>query len=261
MSKYFLYGLLFFQSLCLFGQNMDMALVKGGEFLPLYGTDEKVHVESFLMDKYPVTNKEFLKFVKTHSKWQKSKIVALFADSAYLRTWKNDTLIGENLQQNAPVTHISWYAAKEYCKCQDKRLATTQEWEYAAMAGKKVANGRKLATYNQNILNWYETPNTFDNQVGQTYKNYWGIYDLHGLVWEWTADFNSAMINGESRNGNKGDTNAFCGAAALSASDLMNYAAFLRYAFRGSLEAKYAIKNLGFRCVKSYKPALLATVQ
>ena len=40
------------------------------------------------------------------------------------------------------------------------------------------------------------------------------------------------------------------GSAAIGATDLMNYAAFMRYAIRGSVKAKYAMKNLGFRCVK-----------
>ena len=86
--------------------------------------------------------------------------------------------------------------------------------------------------------------------MGSTFKNYWGVYDLHGLVWEWTLDFNSVMVTGESRKGSTGDNNMFCGAAAVGATDLMNYAAFMRYAFRGSVKANYAIKNLGFRCVQ-----------
>ena len=85
---------------------------------------------------------------------------------------------------------------------------------------------------------------------GKTNKNIWGVYDLHGLVWEWTLDFNSVLISGESRKDVDTDRDLFCAGGAVGAKDLMNYAAFMRYAFRGSIKANYSIQNLGFRCVK-----------
>ena len=118
------------------------------------------------------------------------------------------------------------------------------------MANENMADARTLETYNKYILSWYEKPKTFNNTIGSTFKNYWGVYDLHGLVWEWTLDFNSVLVSGESRKDVDNDSNLFCGSAAIGATDLMNYAAFMRYAIRGSVKAKYAMKNLGFRCVK-----------
>lgn len=232
-----------------FSQSEPMAEIKGGEFIPLYGTDEPVKVEAFYMDVYPVTNEEFQEFVRENPRWRKSQVKRLFADGNYLNSWRGDLDFGKSLP-NSPVTNVSWYAAKNYCECQGKRLPTVDEWEYVAMANKEMPDARKEESYNQFILSWYETPRTFDNEIGQTFKNYWGVSDLHGLVWEWTLDFNSVMMSGESRKGSTGDNNLFCGGAAVGASDLMNYAAFMRYAFRGSMKANYSIKNLGFRCVK-----------
>lgn len=230
-------------------QNDKMVLVKGGVYLPLYGAENKtIKVDPFLMDIYPVTNADYLKFVEEYPQWKKNNIKGLFADKSYLTKWKtNDIYSG---LPNAPVTNVSWFAAKKYCECQGKRLPTMDEWEFAAMANENVPDARKIETYNQYILSWYETPKTFSNPVGETFKNYWGIYDLHGLVWEWTLDFNSVLISGESRKDVDKDSNLFCGSAAIGASDLMNYAAFMRYAFRGSMKARYSSQNLGFRCAK-----------
>jgi len=234
-----------------------MVSIKGGEYIPLYGRDSmKVSISDFLMDVYPVTNEEYLKFVKENPKWKKSKVIRLFADKRYLISWKSDTELGKNQKLESPITDISWFAAKNYCESQEKRLPTINEWEYVAMANDKMPDARKLEEYNQLILGWYEKPKTFDNVIGSTFKNYWNVYDLHGLVWEWTSDFNSVLISGESRKDGDKDSELFCGSAAINATDLMNYAAFMRYAIRGSLKAKYTMKNLGFRCVKDVKKTI-----
>nr|WP_243743967.1 formylglycine-generating enzyme family protein [Tenacibaculum caenipelagi] len=228
-----------------------MVPIKGGSYIPLYGRDSvRITIQDFFMDVYPVTNEEFLEFVKENPKWRKSKVIRLFADKSYLLSWKSDTIIGDKQKLKSPVTNISWFAAKCYCEEQGKRLATVDEWEYVAMANQKIPDARTLKTYNEYILGWYEKPRTFDNVVGSTFKNYWGVYDMHGLVWEWTSDFNSVLVSGESRKDVDNDSNLFCGSAAVGATDLMNYAAFMRYATRGSLKAKFTMRNLGFRCVK-----------
>jgi len=85
--------------------------------------------------------------------------------------------------------------------------------------------------------------------MANTFKNFWGVHDMHELVWEWTQDFNSVMISSESRSDGK-NNNLFCSSAAVGATDLMNYAAIMRYAFRSSVKGNYAINNLGFRCAK-----------
>jgi formylglycine-generating enzyme required for sulfatase activity len=229
----------------------EMVNIKGGNYTPLYGRDSlKISVSDFKMDVFPVTNQEFIEFVRKNSKWKRSQVKKIFADANYLSTWNSDIELGEKQSLKAPITNISWFAANAYCECQDKRLPTLDEWEYVAMANKNTKDARKIKNYNEYILGWYEKPKTFNNEVGSTFKNYWNVYDLHGLVWEWTSDFNSVLISGESRKDMDTDNNLFCGSAAIGATDLMNYAAFMRYAIRGSLKAKYSMKNLGFRCVK-----------
>lgn len=229
--------------------DTEMATIKSGSYIPLYGATEKkeVNVNTFKLDMYPVTNQEFVQFLKTNPEYTRSKIKRLFAKESYLSHWKSDFDFG-NLAPDAPVTNISWFAAKKYCECQGKRLPTLDEWEYVAMADSKRLDARTREDYNSYILGWYEKGKTFLNPVGSTFKNYWGVYDMHGLVWEWTFDFNSIFLSGESRKDKDTDQNLFCGSGSVNATDLMNYAAFMRYAFRGSLKASFTTKNLGFRC-------------
>lgn len=233
-------------------QNQKMALIKGGEYIPLYGSDSTlVKVDGFFMDRFPVTNAQYLDFLKDHPEWVRSAIKPLFADEKYLASWESDLSFGKENLPDAPVTDVSWFAAKKYCECQGKRLPKMDEWEYVAMADETTIDARIKKGFNQRILSWYETPNTYVKPVGSTYRNYWGVYDMYGLVWEWTLDFNSVLLSPASRGKGAGDSNLFCGSSAIGATDLMDYAAFMRYAFRRSIKARYDIKNLGFRCAKS----------
>lgn len=230
-----------------------MVRVAAGDYVPLYagkGGLEQIEIAEFLMDIHPVTNADYMRFVKENPDWQRSNAKSVFAEPGYLKHWTSDTSFDPKLA-NAPVTSVSWFAARKYCDCQGKRLATADEWEYAAAASETSLQGTDEPDYNKRLLEWYSKPNpTVLPDVGSTYKNYHGIWDLHGLVWEWVDDFGSALITGDSRADSETSSNFFCGSGALAASDFKDYAAFLRYGFRGSLKGNYCIRNLGFRCAQ-----------
>jgi len=61
-------------------------------------------------------------------------------------------------------------------------------------------------------------------------------------------------VTGESRADQSIERTLYCGAGAAGATDFENYAAFMRYAFRSSLQASYCIANLGFRCAHDAPP-------
>jgi len=256
MRKWWLILISCLQISVTYGQTAEMALVKGGDYLPLYGIDkeEKVSVNSFYMDTKPVTHADFLAFVKKFDQWQKSRVRKLFADERYLSSWEGDLQVPEELMDK-PVNNVSWFAAKAYCECQGKRLPNVDEWEYAAMADAEKPDARRDSLFNTAVLRTYEKPKTYLIPVGAGEKNYWGIHDLHGMVWEWTLDFNSVIITGESRNNGNTDKGLFCVGGAMGATDLMNYAAFIRYAMRTSLKANYTLNTLGFRCAKDVQTA------
>jgi formylglycine-generating enzyme required for sulfatase activity len=230
-----------------------MVLIRDGIHKLLFRgvNDPKViPVQAFRLDIVPVTNGEFLEFVRANPKWRRSQMKRLFADESYLQHWSGDLAIDEKLN-NVPVTFVSWFAAKAYAQWKGRRLPTMNEWEYAAAAGPERPDGGNDATFQWETLRWYVTPAPPAlPQVGGGRANVLGVRDLHGPVWEWVSDFNIAMVTGDARGDMGLDRQLFCGAGAQGASDRTNYVAFMRYGFRSSLKAGYAIHNLGFRCAK-----------
>lgn len=239
------------------------ALIPSGTYAPLFGEPPPskeplsakkkplppVGVDAFLLSRFLVTKRDFLGFVRYQSRWQRSKVRPLFADRGYLASWRGDLDPDGSLEQ--PVTEVSWFAANAFCKSQNARLPTTSEWEYVARASETKLDAQDDDNFVARILGWYSRHGTELQEVGR-WKNIYGVSDMHGLVWEWVSDFNSALITGESRSDARNERNLFCAGGAMFASEQQkrNYAAFMRFAFRSSLEGAFSLPQLGFRCAK-----------
>jgi formylglycine-generating enzyme len=104
-------------------------------------------------------------------------------------------------------------------------------------------------------LNWYgQSASRALERVGSRPANFYGIDDLHGLVWEWVEDFNALLVSADSRDQNDPDQLKFCGAGAVSLKDRENYAVLMRIAFLSALEARSTARSLGFRCAAGGGP-------
>ncbi len=239
-----------------------MVRIEAGNYAPLLRSKdepERVPVAAFWLDARPVTNAEFLAFVRAHPQWRRSRISPLFADRGYLGDWVSDLELGPAAPAAAPVVRVSWFAARAFAKAHGKRLPTTAEWERAAAAGFTSPDGASEPGFSATLLGWFSRPTPSPlPDAGSGRANVFGARDLHGLVWEWVEDFNTAMTTGESRADTGLERNLFCGAGAAGARDLTDYPGFMRAAMRSSLRANYAVPNVGFRCGKTIEPARTA---
>lgn len=240
------------------GARPAMVRIPAGRYLPLYGARSadgrtprpRVPVGAFAIDVRAVTNAEYLEFVRAHPEWQRSHVKPIFADSGYLRHWAGDLDLGADAPPSTPVVNVSWFAARAYLHSLDQELPTVDQWEYVAAASATKRDAARDPAVLEQLRQWYGRPTpTRLPAAGAGLRNVYGVSDLHGVIWEWTLDFNSSLVTGESRADADLDRLLFCGAGAAGAADFEDYAAFMRYAYRSSLEARYTISNLGFRGV------------
>jgi formylglycine-generating enzyme required for sulfatase activity len=220
-------------------------------FYPASAAETELPMPAFLIDRVAVTNARYLAFVSHDPSWQRGQVSRLFADEGYLNEWQSPTQLGPNLNPEAPVVNVSWFAAKAYCHSRGARLPSEAEWELTATAGEQTADSRNEPAWRQRILAWYAAPSAHLPAVGSTPPNFWGVQDLHGVVWEWVLDFNSTLVSSDARENGDKDKLRFCGAGSLAADDKTDYPSFMRIAMRSSLRADYTTKNLGFRCARS----------
>jgi formylglycine-generating enzyme len=205
--------------------------------------EHDVPVPAFWLDREPVTNADYLAFVRAVPAWGRDRAKPIFVGSDYLAGWASNDDLGA-LSPRAPVVRVSWFAARAYCTWRGGRLPREAEWELAAAADGRRRDATDDPAFEAAILAWYAhpTPAILPDIGGP--PNVWGVRDLHGLVWEWIDDFTAALITADSND----PTSQVCGAEATAARDPSAYATFLRFAFRGALTARDTITSLGFRC-------------
>ncbi len=179
---------------------------------------------------------------------------------------------------NRPVEKVSWYDANAYCTILTQqeqqagrlrsgyvyRLPTEAEWEYACRAGTNTAfaYGNALRSGMANFNGPYEYPPCGNNNfycenlagiylerttaVGSYLPNAWGLYDMHGNVWEWCHDYHSPLPGGSVINPVGAATGLH---RIIRGGSWHDYAAYCRSSERSSTSPENIYYNLGFRVV------------
>jgi formylglycine-generating enzyme len=222
----------------------DMVWIQGGMFR--MGSDRhyqeerpvhRVSVDGFWIDRYPVTNEQFARFVEATGHVTLAELPPdpadypgavpnmLYAGSLvfvkppgpvdqnqignwwqYVRgaDWRHPYGPASSLTgiERHPVVHVSYNDAHAYARWVGKELPTEAEWEFAARGGLDGAtyawgeqfmpDGRFMANTWQGEFPWHnraEDGYEGTSPVGSYPKNGYGLYDMIGNVWEWTADW------------------------------------------------------------------------
>lgn len=172
------------------------------------------------------------------------------------KQWKD--IMGENPSHfkscgaSCPVENVSWFEVQEFIRRLNKqtgnryRLPTDNEWEYAARAGSDAKfsfgnNPEKLASYgnycDKKCTNDWRDNNHDDGAittapVGSYRSNQWGLFDIHGNVWEWVQDKDSDKR--VYRGGSWGDNFKLCQSSS-----------------KGSTKPDFHVSGIGFRLVQN----------
>jgi formylglycine-generating enzyme required for sulfatase activity len=233
------------------GVKLEMVYVPGGQFMMGSPKEEEssdderpqhsVNVPSFLMSKYPVTQAQY------------------------------ETIIGSNPSRfkgsQRPVESVSWDDAQAFCqklaKQKDKPycLPSEAEWEYACRAGTKtpfyfgetispdVVNYNGYFPYGQAPKGVYRQSTT---DVGIFPANSFGLYDLHGNVWEWCQDTWHENYQGAPTDSSPrlNDNNS----RLLRGGSWYHYASYCRSAYRGRHYPDGRSNDFGFRLALPLSP-------
>ncbi len=232
--------------------RVDMQLIRGGQYqLPFSEpAGKEIKIKSFQLDTYPVSNRDFANFLVKNPLWQPKKVIGEKADKGYLRLWKqaDGNYRMPKDKANYPVTNVSWFAAKAYCQAQGKRLPTNNEWDYAALASKNQANGSFGLSYRKKIFTWYPNSSQAPNRdIDRHSADYWGLHDMHGFIWQWTADYADLPMTDGSQTRSMA-SQQLCGAGSGIPVNSAAYIQYIRYAFRLNLLPITTMDSLGFRC-------------
>ena len=156
--------------------NLEMVDIPAGRFN--MGSDERenekpiheVIVLAFQIGKYPVTQAQYQAVMGN-----------------------NPSRFSGNPQN--PVETVTWFDAQKFCEELSKltgnnyRLPTEAEWEYACRAGTETRFSFGDEENQLGDYAWFDgNSNNATHPVGEKRPNPWGIYDMHGNVWEWCAD-------------------------------------------------------------------------
>jgi formylglycine-generating enzyme required for sulfatase activity len=200
------------------------------------GPVHSVTVPTFQLGRYPVTNREYQSFLESNP------------DVAPPGFWGDE----EFTRPHQPVVGVTFDDATRYCAWAGLRLPSEAEWEYACRAGTATRYHHGDAESDLQRSAWYShVAERRLHDVGEKAPNAFGLYDMHGNVWEWCEDdwhddYVRAPADGRAwLDDPRSDDRILRGGSWFG-----NHADYVRSATRRSGYSALAEFNLGFRCAR-----------
>jgi formylglycine-generating enzyme required for sulfatase activity len=245
--------------------------------LPYEGPAHVVSVSAFELDRYEVTNARFAAFVARSGYVTEAERLGwsgVFVPAQHAwqvvpgASWKHPQGPRSSLTGRArqPVVHVSYADALAYCTAAGGRLPTEAEWEWAARGGLRdkrypwgdsfSPGGRLMANTWQGLFPQRDLGTDGQRGVGPVGRfppNGYGLYDMAGNVWEWTADWFAADYYARSagardpRGPATGRERVTRGGSWMCAD---NYCRGYRVAARQHTAPDSGLDNLGLRCAR-----------
>lgn len=221
----------------------DMVLIPAGEFNmgknsgnpSDWQPEHKVYIDSFYMDTYEVTNKQYYEFCKA-------------TNNPLPEFWGLSQFKCGLEYPDHPVIFVSCFDADKYAKWAGKRLPAEAEWEYASRGGlenKSFPWGDQIDSTKANYGKKYKTT----LKVGTFQPNGFGLFDMSGNVWEWTSDFygHDYYTNSPDQNPKGPVTGRF---KVIRGGSWHSGAMCNQTYYRNGLSPSWIDFAVGFRCVK-----------
>ena len=229
-------------------------------------TQYEVTLSAFRMSKYEITNAQYAAFLNamgigSTGIWATATVykteTLIYVNPSLGLTYSGSQWVPVAGYENAPVINVTWYGATEYATYIGGTLPTEAQWEYACRAGTTTPfNTGNFLTNLQAKYDWAEpynggtntaTTSTCTTELVGTYAaNTYGLYDMHGNVWEWCADWYGSYPTTAQTN----PTGAVTGWTRIRRGGSWYYnAQMCRSAFRSD---RYPIEHntdIGFRVV------------
>ncbi len=243
------------------------------------GPQRKVTVSAFALGRTEVTVGQFRAFI-TASNYQTEAERNVRESGCYTleqvqgewegqwRSGRNWRSTGLSLNEQHPVTCVSWNDAQQYSNWlstqtgETYRLPSEAEWEYATRAGTtgRFHTGNCITSAQANFRatepaagcpegEWRQTP----VPVASFSPNAFGLYDMHGSVFEWVQDCWNDSYHGAPTDGSAwmlGD----CSSAGVRSGTWFYWGRYLRSAYRGGGPQDFRSFSLGFRLARSVTP-------
>jgi formylglycine-generating enzyme required for sulfatase activity len=175
------------------------------------------------------------------------------------RPWQGEEYVKEG--PDYPAVYVNYDDAVEFCRRLSKqegveyRLPTEAEWEYACRAGTTTAysfgdDESKLGQYAWYNKNAWDIDQKYAHRVGQKLPNRWGLYDMHGNVFEWCQDWYGPYGSQKVVSDPAGPAEG--GRRVLRGGSFYYHSSYVRSAFRSLNRPDNRNYLSGFRAARTY---------